>query len=63
MPQDVRTILTGERATSNFHHWCLTPTNFTEMNMDRFFFEPAFLSKDVEDTEYIALLEVSTMTS
>ena len=36
MPKHILKIVTEEKVTINFHRWCLTPTNFTEMGMDNF---------------------------
>jgi hypothetical protein len=47
----------------NFHHWCLTRTNFTGMDMDKFFLQPYFWSIDSLGLEYVAILEVRMSTS
>lgn len=62
MPATVMDTLTQveAKATMNFHHWCLTAENFTQMQMERFFLEPTFWSTDEEGLEYVAVLEVGT---
>lgn len=33
LADDVKHILTEQKSTINFHHWCLTPENFTHFGL------------------------------
>lgn len=55
-PPDVLRELEHERVSINFHRFCLTPTNFSRYNMDRFW-TPLSLNWDLHGLEYISTLE------
>jgi len=55
-PPDVLWELEHERVSINFHHFCLTQTNFTRYGMDKFW-EPLSLNWDQYGLEYISTLE------
>ncbi|KAK4327679.1 hypothetical protein Pmani_001874 [Petrolisthes manimaculis] len=60
MPEDVKTILTMENVTVNFHHWCLTRQNFSTSGLSELF---NLLATSVDDDglEYISLMEHWTL--
>jgi len=55
-PPDVIQELTEEQLTINFHHFCLTPANFTKYGLDKFW-NPLTYNFDIYDLEYLSFLE------
>ena len=56
IPKEVLVSLTNKNSTIHFHHWCLTPQNFTKYEMDKFWNILA-TSHDKNGLEFISLLE------
>ena len=56
IPSDVFTTLTTKESTINFHNWCLSPTNFSYFEMDKFW-DVLATNKDYNGFEFISLLE------
>ena len=56
IPKDVYMTLTNKNSTINFHNWCLTPQNFSQFGMDKFWNILA-TNHDVNGLEFISLLE------
>ena len=56
IPDDVFTTLTTKESTINFHNWCLSPTNFSYFEMDKFW-DVLATNKDYNGFEFISLLE------
>jgi len=55
-PQDIVDYLTKLPVTINFHHWCLTRQNFTEMEMHNFW-KLLSVNTDTQGLEFISTLE------
>jgi len=55
-PVDVIDQLSTLNVTSNFHHWCLTPENFTKYHMEDFW-RLLSVNDDKEGLEFISTLE------
>merc|ERR1711892_268051 len=55
-PPDVIKEVTEEKISINFHHFCLTPTNFTKYGLDKFW-NPLTYSFDTYNLEYLSILE------
>ncbi|XP_045592053.2 gamma-glutamyl hydrolase isoform X2 [Procambarus clarkii] len=56
MPEDSVTALRTLNVTANFHHWCLTPQNFSKSGLSDEF-KMLATSNDYNGLEYVALLE------
>jgi len=55
-PPDVMRELQEERISINFHHFCLTPANFTRYGMGNFW-TPLSINWDRQGLEYISTIE------
>lgn len=55
-PPDVLKELQTERISINFHHFCLTPDNFTRYGMERFW-NPLSVNWDMHGLKYISTIE------
>jgi len=55
-PPDVLRELETERISINFHHFCLTPENFTRYGMDKFW-NPLSVNWDMHGLKYLSTLE------
>ena len=55
-PPDVLKEVTEEKITINFHHFCLTPENFTQFGLDKFWNALSY-NYDIYKLEYLSLLE------
>jgi len=55
-PKHIIRDLTKERVTINFHHFCLSPTNFTKFKMNHFW-NALSVNRDFYDLEYISTIE------
>ncbi|KAK3883601.1 hypothetical protein Pcinc_012104 [Petrolisthes cinctipes] len=60
MPEDVKTILTMENVTANFHHWCLTRQKFSTSGLSELFNLLA-TSFDDDGLEFVSLMEHWTL--
>ena len=56
IPNDVYLTLTTMNSTINFHNWCLSPTNFSYFEMDKFW-DVLATNQDYNGFEFISLLE------
>ena len=56
---DIDDILSKSNVTMNFHHWCLTPENFTKFGLDKVWTNLA-TGNDLDGLEFVALLESKT---
>merc|ERR1712156_303849 len=56
MPSETVSIVSNKEVTINFHHWCLTPQNFSAFHMENFW-KMLATGKDVNQLEFIALME------
>jgi len=50
--------LTSMPVTANFHHWCLTPENFTRFELDKFW-NILSTNEDSDGVEFISTIEVT----
>jgi len=55
-PPDVLRELETERISINFHHFCLTPENFTRYGMEKFW-NPLSVNWDMHGLKYLSTLE------
>jgi len=55
-PPDVLRELQTERISINFHHFCLTPENFTRYGMEKFW-NPLSVNWDMHGLKYISTIE------
>merc|ERR1740128_175472 len=55
-PKHILRDITKEKVTINFHHFCLTPTNFTKFGINRFW-NALSVNRDIYDLEYISTIE------
>merc|ERR1711962_116120 len=55
-PRNILRDITKRRVTINFHHFCLTPANFTKFGMDHFW-NALSVNRDYYDLEYISTIE------
>jgi len=56
MPSETVSIVSNKEVTINFHHWCLTPQNFSAFHMENFW-KMLATGKDVNQLEFVALIE------
>lgn len=56
MPENIINTLRTENVTVNYHHWCLTPENYTASELSEEF-KMLATSKDSYDLEYVSLME------
>jgi len=53
---EIITDLTSLPVTANFHHWCLTPENFTKFELDKFW-NILSTNEDSDGVEFISTIE------
>jgi len=56
MPAETVDIVSNKEVTINFHHWCLTPQNFSAFHMENFW-KMLATGKDINQLEFVALIE------
>lgn len=56
MPKSLLKALITKPVTANFHHYCITPKNFTDYGVDKIF-RPLAYSSDKRGIEYVAMAE------
>jgi len=56
MPSETVAIVSNKEVTINFHHWCLTPQNFSAFHMENFW-KMLATGEDINQLEFIALME------
>merc|ERR1712008_628744 len=49
-------LVSNKEVTINFHHWCLTPQNFSAFHMENFW-KMLATGKDINQLEFVALIE------
>jgi len=58
MPAETVDIVSNKEVTINFHHWCLTPQNFSAFHMENFW-KMLATGKDINQLEFVALIEAN----
>ena len=56
-PDDVDQILSEKNVTINFHNWCLTPENFTKLELLKDFWSVLSTDYDENGIQFISMME------
>lgn len=56
-PDDVDLILSEQNVTINFHNWCLTPENFTKLELLKDFWNVLSTNYDENGIQFISMME------
>lgn len=56
LPNEIKSAMQRENVTIHFHHWCLTPLNFSLSGLDKFY-KVLALNQDSEGETFVSIIE------